>query len=195
MDTIPVNIKEIRNFIIQEIKNSSKCHPWFWDEHVAVVEKIALKILETQAQANKEIVLLSVWFHDLGRAYGHNKDHDVWGAEFAKKYLTEKGFEAEIVMGVYNACLSHRVTEVKPESVEAKILATADAMSHFEEGFYLRIFFAWSKRMSNYQEMKNKLMKKIERDYHQKIFFDESKEAIRPMYEAWKIVLITKNPA
>jgi HD superfamily phosphodiesterase len=189
MSDFSPKLQVIRDFVITEIKNSDKCDPWFWDEHVAIVERIALKILETQSQANKEIVLLSVWFHDLGRAYGHDKDHDSWGAEFSKKYLIEKGFGKEVADGVYNACLVHRVTDLKPESVEAKILATADAMSHFEEGFYLRIFYAWSKRMSNYQEMKDKLIKKIERDYHQKIFFNEARETIKPMYEAWKIAL------
>ena len=43
--------------------------------------------------------------------------------------------------------------------------------------------------MSDYQETKNKLIKKIERDYHQKIFFNEAKQAVKLMYEAWKIAL------
>jgi HD superfamily phosphodiesterase len=183
------NLQEIRDFVINEIRNSDKCDDWFWDEHIAVVEKIALKILETQSQANRDIVLLSVWFHDLGRVYGHDKDHDSWGAKFAKKYLSDKSFDQEIVDGVYHTCLSHRVTAVNPESIEAKILATADAMSHFENGFHLRIFNTWSKKMSDYQETKNKLMKKIERDYHQKIFFEESRQVVKPMYEAWKVAL------
>ena len=62
-------------------------------------------------------------------------------------------------------------------------------MSHFENGFHLRIFNTWSKKMSDYQETKNKLMKKIERDYHQKIFFEESRQVVKPMYEAWKVAL------
>lgn len=183
------DIQLVRKFALTEIKNSIFCDPWFWDEHILVVEKLAKKLLKIHPEASENIVLLSVWFHDLGRAYGHDKDHDMWGANFAKKYLTEKDFDQKIINGVYHACLAHRVTEVMPETVEAKILATADAMSHFENGFYMRIWHFWSKRSDDYQQLREKLIKKIQRDYHQKIFFDEARKAVEPLYKSWKTVL------
>lgn len=185
----PHDFKFIRDFVFTEISNSDKCDSWFWDEHVEVVEKLAKKLLKIYPDANDEIVLLSVYFHDLGRAYGHDKDHDTWGANFAKKYLTEKDFDQKIIDGVYHSCIAHRVIEVMPETVEAKILATADAMSHFEEGFYMRIWYSWSKKSDDYHQLRKKLDKKIERDYHQKIFFHEAREAVKPLYEGWRTVL------
>lgn len=170
-------IQAIRDYVKSEIQNSPDCYEWFWDEHVSVVEKLAKELIKTQPSANVEIVLLSVYFHDL------------WGADFSKRYLTEHGFSEEIINGVYHSCMAHRVKEVMPETVEAKILATADALSHFENGFYMRIFYSWGKRMTDYQEMRNKLMKKIERDFNQKIFFTEAKKAVEPMYLGWKTAL------
>lgn len=153
---------------------------------MAVVESFAKKLAENHPEANREVVLLSVWFHDLGRAYGHHKDHHQWGAKFARKYLAEQGLSQEIIEGVEHACLAHRVKKIKPETVEAKILATADALSHFKDAFYLRILNAWSLRTDlDYFKMKQRLFKKIKRDFNQKIFFKEAKDMVREEYRAW----------
>ena len=181
-------LEDIRNQIINEIKTSKLCQPWFIDEHLVVVEKFAEQLCQLYPLANKDAVLLSVWFHDIGRADGHNKDHDVYGAEYARKLLSKKAFDKKIINLVYEACKAHCCETYKPQSLEAKILATADALSHYSQGFYLRIFQYWSQGMG-YKKARNKLTRKIERDYKDKIFFKEAKRALKPFYDAWKLIV------
>lgn len=82
-------ILTIKNQLADEIKNSTHCEMWFYEEHVLVVEKLAMDLCDKNPQANKDAVTLMVWFHDIGRAHNNNKDHDLYGADYARKLLTE----------------------------------------------------------------------------------------------------------
>lgn len=182
-------LDKIKQFIKQEMVDSAQLDDWFWPEHILVVEDFARKLVKQHSQANQEIVLLSVWLHDLGRAYGHDSDHDQWAAKFVEKYLAKHGFEQKIIDGVKHACLTHRVKDKQPKTLEAKILATADALSHYRHTFYLRVFYLWQQRISDYQKIKQKLFEKIQRDFNQKMFFEEAKDMVREEYQAWMKIL------
>lgn len=67
-------------------------------------------------------------------------------------------------------------------------MATADAMSHFNHGFYLRIIEHFRKH-NDFQTTKAIVLKKLNRDYNEKILFPEAKDKIRPVYEAWMVIL------
>ena len=90
---------------------------------------------------------------------------------------------------VSEACRTHCCQDVKPKSLEAKILATAaDAMSHLANGFYLRLFFV-RRFGENFEENKKAVLRKLERDFHDKILFPKAKKIVRPLYNAWKKIL------
>jgi len=181
------NIQSIRNQLKFEIESSNQVDSWFVEEHLLVVERLALELCDHHPEANRDAVTLSVWFHDYSRSKGEFEEHDLHGAKYAKDQLTQAGFDQQFVRLVEQACLSHRSTHTQPVSIEAKILASADAMSHFSGGFYLRLMHRWSKL--DYQDAKKKLLEKIERDYHDKLSVDEAKEAIKPLYDAWQIII------
>lgn len=67
-------------------------------------------------------------------------------------------------------------------------MATADGMSHFFHGFYLRGLPHLTKTMG-FEKAIEKGKEKLERDFNKKIFFDEAREKVRERYNAWKIVL------
>ncbi len=193
--------QQIKKYLANEIKSSKHCESWFYKEHLLVVEKLALDLCNLYPAANRDAVILSVWFHDIGRAHGHDKNHDLYGANYAKKVLTENNFDKNLIDLVTNSCKTHSCDKNgKPKSLEGKILATADALSHYHNGFYLRILHSWSKKINtahypklankpSYQKLKTKLFQKINRDFNEKIFFEEAKQAIYPMYQAWQKII------
>ncbi|MBU0974710.1 HD domain-containing protein [Patescibacteria group bacterium] len=184
-------IQQIKNNLENDIKFSKHCDSWFYKEHVLVVERLALELCDFYPKANRDAVILSVWFHDIGRAHGYDKGHDVYGADYARKTLTENRFDKDFVDLIVEACKTHSCKENgKSNSLEGKILATADALSHYHNGFYLRVLYSWSKgNKGDYQKLKTELFKKMKRDLNEKIFFDEVREKIKPMYEAWQKVV------
>jgi HD superfamily phosphodiesterase len=164
--------------------------PEFLSDHILVVEKCAEKLCTLYQEANKEIVLLGVWLHDMSRLGGFDEDHHQKSAEMAEQILKESDFDQNIIQAVKHICLTHRCQEDKPETLEAKILASADAMSHFYNVFYF-IPVKYYPKLS-LTHIREKVEKKIERDYHDKIFFDEAREIIKPQYDAWKLLFDSK---
>ncbi|MBL7159314.1 HD domain-containing protein [Candidatus Microgenomates bacterium] len=182
------DLEIIRKEITEKIKTSKLCDPWFYEEHFLVVEKFAKELFCLYPDVNKQAVMLAVWFHDVSRAWGKSKDHDFHSAEYAKKVLTQKGFDKKLIDLVYEVCRSHSCKKYQPQSIEAKILTTADAMSHFSGGFYLRLIHKWGKTME-YAAAKKRLLKKIKRDYQEKILLQEAKKATKSLYQAWQMVI------
>jgi len=183
-----VSVLNIREMIINEAKGSKLIDDWFLDGHLMEVERLANWLCDVYPEANRDVVGLGVWFHDIGRLRGIDDGHDVYGANEAKKIMSGKGFSELVTDKVYDVCRTHRASDAKPISLEAKILATADAMSHFTHDFYLRLFSHYSGKIS-YQEIISKISKKLERDYNDKIIFDEAKEKVSKKYKAWKEII------
>lgn len=182
-------VNEIRNEVMAEAKASTQIDDWFLPEHSLVVEQLANWLCDEITEADRDVVVLSVWFHDKGRLVGIDDGHDVYGAKAAKERLSQTDLPPEKIELVANACLTHRAEEIKPETLEARILATADAMSHFiSPNLYFRVFDHYRKSKS-FEESIDIVSQKIERDYTQKMLFDLAKNKIKAKYEAWKAVL------
>jgi len=181
-------VARLRQEIINEARESKHIGSWFLPYHLMEVERFANLLCDKFPEADRDIVGLGVWFHDIGRLRGYEKDHDVYGAEEAQKVLAKKGFPTDKIKRVYEVCRTHRCTDVQPESLEAKILATADAMSHFTHGFYFRLFQHYQDKM-DFDEIRKLVRKKLERDFNKKILFDEAKKEVQDIYEAMRLVL------
>jgi putative nucleotidyltransferase with HDIG domain len=181
-------VARIREAVVAEAKETEHIDDWFLPQHLVEVERYANLLCDKFPEADRDVVGLGVWFHDIGRLRGHDEGHDVYGAEEAKKVLKNEGYPSDKIDGVYEVCRAHRCKDVKPESLEAKILATADAMSHFTHSFYFRLF-QFYKDEKSFEEIREIVRKKLERDFNDKIAFDEGRDEVRDRYEAMKLVL------
>jgi uncharacterized protein len=107
----------------------------------------------------------------------------------ADKILKELGYPGDKAEKVKHCIISHRSkeTEHRPETTEAKIVATADAMSHFDT--VPHIFWAIASDYKLPMLDAIELMRgKIERDWNRKLLFPEAREAVKGKYEAFKVL-------
>ena len=72
-----------------------------------------------------------------------------------------------------------------PESLEGKILSTADSLAHLKTDFYVYAVYARATEDS-LTEIKEWALKKLERDFHAKIQFDDVREEVRAEYDMLK---------
>lgn len=173
-------INLIKKKVKQECFDLKNVQAWFYDGHLMEVEKAAKRLLLKLPKANKDIVMLSVWLHDLQRVRGIKGDHQKVGATEAEKVLKEFSYDDESIMLVKEAILTHSCSNKMPKTLEAKILATADAMSHYYSNFYLEIALTGKRNLKEYKQWTKE---KLNRDYNEKIFFPFAKKEIKKKHE------------
>ena len=170
------NIKQIKEKIKNECYNLGHIDSWFYDKHLLAVEKYANFLLTKLPKADKEIVLLGVWLHDTQRVRGIKGDHQKIGAIEAKKIMLEYDYSLDKIKKVQDIILSHSCDGLMPKTLEGKILATADAMTHYVNDFYLQIATTGQRSLSEFKEW---ALEKLNRDYNKKIFFPFAKKEIK----------------
>ncbi len=181
--------EKIRNLHLQPKQNkhsitkkgTAETFALFWFVHVKPVIDYS-KEMAKKYNANSEISWLSAILHDIARL-DDLEPHEEIGAEKAYPIVLKEGFSKETAEKVKETILTHRCRERKPQTLEQKILATADAITHFKTPFYF-----WFSSISSkpFKEQLESSLEKIKRDYNEKIFFEEEKESVKKEYEVLK---------
>jgi len=107
-------------------------HPWslpqFKMEHVLRVLRYSL-MLASRRKTNLDVVVLAAILHDLAIYTAERKDHAVEGSKLAEKYLTENGYQDELVKKVVRVIAVHAGPLVfEASTIEDKILQDADTI-------------------------------------------------------------------
>lgn len=189
MDKLDLVIDNVRK--IYEKKNHViDWNDWLFEGHNKIVANW-VEDLSKKYEFDKESVIAAAYLHDLAYAWTSKNDPDLdeKSEEGARKVLKESGFSEEKVIFIVDQIIhGHGMHDGKePEDLEAKILATADALAHFTTDFYLVV--CWNNYLfkdRTLKDYKDWVLKKIERDFNNKIFFEEYKEIARPYYQSLK---------
>ncbi len=163
--------------------------PDYWPYHIAIVHRYAMLLVD-KLGAEKEVVELAVFLHDYGRVRfpERGEEHHLTGAELAEELLSELGASRELISHVQACIRTHRgANDLRPESLEAEILANADALAHFDAlPYFFRIRFSKGEGL---HEAAAWIRRKLERNWTKKLSLPEAKELARPKYEAARILL------
>lgn len=185
-------IEEAKEEFISRLKKGSpEEFEWLFD-HVLELEKWVAYMLNQyrQEKIDKEILMLSVWLHDIGYSVEDCKDHAVLSYEITKNFLEKRNYPPEKIERVLHCIRSHRCKDVLPETFEAKFFACADSASHFTDKVYIKILHKEKLR----QGEKTIALEKLERDYRDLRHFKDIQKKLKPLYLDWK-KLLTKIKA
>ena len=101
-------------------------------EHVFRVLYAALDILETEPEADADVVVAACLLHDIGRGEQFQNPalcHAQVGAEKAYRFLLQNGMEESFAAHVRDCIRTHRFrSDAPPQTLEAKILFDADKL-------------------------------------------------------------------
>jgi hypothetical protein len=155
-------------------------YPWF-NKHIPCVENIAKHILKIYRDANPDVVMLSVWLYNIGiLTKGLEGDYAVASEEEARKFLTENNVDQTTIDAVAHAVRAHKLKDVMPETVEAKILAVADAASHTVEPTYADMASRGDHKQA---------MELLEQDYQVISLLPGVQSEMVHVYDAWRQLL------
>ncbi len=185
------NLREkVRSLYEAKNPNADKWIDWGYKNYVLVVAGKAERLAKEHG-ANVEFAVAGALLHDVADAVMERKnpEHEQESLKLAAGILQETGYDEQEVAEIVDDIITpHSCNALMPQTLEAKILATADGAAHFTTDFYL--YFCWQNYgPGGYETFKKFALQKINKDYTRKIFFEDVKTEITPMYEALKLLL------
>ncbi|MBT4376974.1 HD domain-containing protein [archaeon] len=181
------NMNKIRE-IVKERHNKDD-----FDYHIVPVVNNAL-VLAKKVGANLEVVKVAALLHDIGRTYSKEEgfnpenEHEFRGEEQSKIILKDLNFEDNFIEKVAYCVLVHRGRgNIKPATIEARVISCADAMAHFDT--FLRLFLVFQNTTNSFEEAVDEIDKKMERNWNKKLILPEAKVIVEEKYKAIKILI------
>jgi uncharacterized protein len=162
-----------------------------WQLHMLPMIEDALQLAKIY-KVDKNLVELAALMHDIGLTKNVDiKNHQLVGIPMAVKILKEFKYDSETIKEISHCIESHRSSKgPKPKTLLAKIIANADATSHFDA--FLSLFYFRAKK-HNFEETVEWVKEKIERNWQKKLTLPVAKKLVRKKYLAIKIILENIN--
>lgn len=173
---------------IYQLKHKERAEwaDWLYAHHVFIVAEYASRLAD-RFGAQQELSVAAAMLHDIADAVMSRFDprHEEESAKMARKLLQEAGFsDSECGVVVQDALAFHSCRDGKaPQSLEGKVMATADALVHLDTDFYQHAVESKKSQGISEEQIKAWALPKIERDFHDKILFKEVREEVRASYE------------
>jgi tRNA (guanine37-N1)-methyltransferase len=159
---------------------------WLYQSHVHVVAAFAHR-LARKYRADADSARAGAMLHDIADAVmsRFNPDHAQTSAQIARGFLKESGFaDAAIDVIVDDAMACHGCKEGKlPQTLEGKIVATADAMAHLATNYYDLARQHLKKEGKSNKEIAAWISAKVHRDFGSKLLFEKEVTEMRPYFE------------
>jgi HD superfamily phosphodiesterase len=115
-------------------------------------------------------------------------NHEELSLNIAEGAMIEAGFsDSDRAIVLEDILPKHSCRgDMRPLTLEGKIVASADAIAHIDTDFYL--FFAVNnfKNRDDFESLKAKLKAKLDRDFNSKLMFNDEKNFYRTKYENLK---------
>lgn len=181
-------LQAVREIVKKESLNCKRYSSNVWKQHIVLVVSYA-KMLAKKLKGNEEIVELGALLHDVGSIRFSEDNHEITGQMEAEKILKELGYAKKIIDQVKECIKSHRGSkDIEPQTLEAKIVANADAMAHFDVvPVLLRV--GLDKYYKDEDKASQWVLEKLERDWTKKLTIPQAKEMVEEKYKAAKLLL------
>ena len=129
-----MNIKEIELKYADLIKKAQDImkdldDPVHGIEHMRGVVENTIILLNKQNDADKEVCILSAYWHDVGRKFGKG-NHEVKSAEMLGEELKRLNYDGDFIDKCYNAIYKHGEKTI-PDTLEGIIVRDADKLDYF----------------------------------------------------------------
>ncbi len=161
----------------------------FWEHHIVLVHKYAVLLAE-RLHADREVCELAAYLHDYGRVMlpARKDEHHLTGAGLAKEVLEGFGYAPDTVAHVQACIRTHRGSvDLAPATVEARIVANADAMAHIDAvPWFLHLRFT---KGDDPDAAAAWVRAKLERDWTKKLTLPEARVMVKEKYAAAKLLL------
>lgn len=189
MTRIEVLEQSVRDLYAAHDPERADWADWLADNHVFLVANNASKLAQ-RVGANEELARAAALLHDIADAKMSRfaDGHEETSLSIARELMQQAGFsEDEIKLTVDDAIRLHSCHDGRvPTSLEGSVLATVDSQAHLLSDFYVFAAWAFGKEGKSLAEAKAYVLKKIDRDFYDKIRFDDVRNECQSAYDNLK---------
>lgn len=157
---------------------------WFVNDHLLIVERIAMELCDKYPHADRSVVLALVWFHDFGKPIDEDNEREITKTAGVEA-MRSVGFPADFIDRVLASWTRMEMKDeidISKEDIEVQIVSTADGASHFVGKFYPTYFM--DNPEEGMAETVDRLKEKMAKDWNRKIVLPEVREAFKARYQA-----------
>jgi len=191
MKKIQILENKVRELYENANPNRDEWADWLWENHVLVVADYATKLAK-RFDTNNDLARAAALLHDIAdtKMKRENKYHEEESLQIAREIMKDSGFSDEDIRLVVDDAIRYHSCHngEKPKSLEGKILSTSDSLAHLKTDFYVYAVWARGKDGDNLKDVKDWVLKKIERDFNDKIQFDKIRKEAKPDFGRIKIL-------
>ena len=157
-------INEIRKIVENACKKETNYFGYgTWTHHITSVVKWA-RTLARKSNADEEIVEIAALLHDYASIVNINNysGHHTRGAELAEE-IKKYGYPRDKIEKIKHCIVTHRSSiDLPRKTIEAKIVASADAMSFFDN-IHSLLYLAYIRHKMNIDEGAKWVLNKLEK--------------------------------
>jgi hypothetical protein len=183
METVQDKLNKFKQIVIENCENPNfEYREWFINDHLIIVEKIAMELCDIYKETDRDVVFALVWFHDFGKSISREKEYEITkvkGAEAMRSVGLSEDFINKVIKFWERMEMKNEIN-LSQESIETQIISSADGASHFVGQFYPGYFSDEPKEGIKW--VREELRKKIEIDWEKKIVLPEVKIAFKDRY-------------
>ena len=176
---------------------------WFYNMHQKEVVRNTEKLLNLYKKADRKIAMIACWLHDISKYYSKNRReisrvdelhhtverfHHIDSANLAERFLKNYNLTREEIDKIKNCILRHRNSKpYKAKTLEEKIIAVADTLSHLTSIFYLTYFKFFPD--NSLEKMVKSQLEKLDRDWRDLQLLPKAKKLVEKEYKTLKKLL------
>ncbi|EKE27974.1 MAG: hypothetical protein ACD_3C00115G0004 [uncultured bacterium (gcode 4)] len=180
-------VERIRKYVEDECRKETNIYGMnAFNHHFVLVAKYAW-FLADRTWADKEIVLISAWLHDIWSILWDYENHHLTSAQVAENILSEMRYPRDRIERIKHCIIAHRWSKSIPrETLEAECIADADAMSHLNNIDSL-FFLALTVRKKSPEDARVFVKEKMMQGYNK--LTQWAKDLMKNKYDACMLTL------
>lgn len=179
-------IRNINSSITKDAKTNDLM--WFYNLHLKEVVSASQELLKLY-KADEHVVIIASWLHDVSMFKVGNKEetemhrttHHIDSRKISENILDKFNIKNSEKNAILNCVVKHRnIPGYMSESMEEKIVAVADIVSHFNSVFYFTYFKHHPH--DTIDQMVKKQYSKINKDWNDLELLPKSKKLVKDKY-------------
>ena len=176
-------LNQLRMFVSEKASNPDFIHhKWFVKWHLEIVETLSKDMTKFYPDADEATLIALGWMHDYGKIVDYDNQYDHKYVEEGRIAMMTLGFNEVFATNIAESVkLFDAKNHLESESIEIRIVSSADACSHLNGPF---ISLYWHENPDRpFEAIMNENVRKLGGEWQLKVTIPEAIKAYQELHD------------